>query len=153
MVKDLNGIMSTENLKKAEELLSGGGYTVVMCGDGEPYTSSERGVKPLVELVKGNRDMTGYSAADKIVGRAAAFLYVLLGVSEVYAGVMSEGAEKLLRAHGIKPFCGCLTEKIINRAGTGICPMENAVKDIPDDCPDKALTEILRTIAELAKGK
>ena len=143
----------TENLKKAKELLKKGGCTVVMCRGSELYTGDERGVKPLVGLVKENRDMTGYSAADKIVVRAAAFLYVLLGVGEVYAEVMSEGAEKLLRGHGITPFSGCLTERIINRAGTGLCPMENAVKDIPDDQPDRALTEILRTIAELSEGK
>ncbi|MDE7193063.1 MAG: DUF1893 domain-containing protein, partial [Oscillospiraceae bacterium] len=141
-------MMGTDNLKKAKELLESGGYTVVMCRGSELYTSSERGVKPLVELA-GKRDMTGYSAADKIVGRAAAFLYVLLGVREVYAGVMSEGAENLLIVHGITPFSGCLTEKIINRTGNGLCPMENAVRDIPDDQPDMALTEILRTMAEL----
>lgn len=142
----------TEDLKKARELLESGEYTVVMCRGSELYTSSERGVKPLVELVH-NRAMAGYSAADKIVGRAAAFLYVLLGVREVYAGVMSVGAEKLLRAHGIAPSFGCLAERIINRAGTGLCPMENAVKDIPDDRPDRALEEILRTIKAISKGK
>ena len=142
----------TGNLKKAKELLSGG-YTVVMCRDGEIYTSSERGVKPLVDLLKENRVMTGFSAADKIVGRAAAFLYVLLGVTEVYAEVMSEGAEKLLRGHNIEPSCGCLAEKIINRAGTGICPMENAVMDIPDESPDRALSEIICTISRLAADK
>lgn len=142
----------TEDLKKARELLESGEYTVVMCRGSELYTSSERGVKPLVELVH-NRAMAGYSAADKIVGRAAAFLYVLLGVREVYAGVMSVGAEKLLRAHGIAPSFGCLAERIINRAGTGLCPMENAVKDIPDDQPDRALEEILRTIKAISKGK
>lgn len=142
----------TEDLKKARELLESGEYTVVMCRGSELYTSSERGVKPLVELVH-NRAMAGYSAADKIVGRAAAFLYVLLGVREVYAGVMSVGAEKLLRAHGIAPSFGCLAERIINRAGTGLCPMENAVKDIPDDQPERALKEILRTIKAISKGK
>lgn len=142
----------TEDLKKARELLESGEYTVVMCRGSELYTSSERGVKPLVELVH-NRAMAGYSAADKIVGRAAAFLYVLLGVREVYAGVMSVGAEKLLRAHGIAPSSGSLAERIINRAGTGLCPMENAVKDIPDDRPDRALEEILRTIKAISKGK
>lgn len=146
-------INQTENLKKAKELLESGGYTLAMCKGEELYTSTERGVKPLVELLKESRSMSGFSAADKVVGRAAAFLYVLLGVSEVYGSAMSEGAEVLLRSQGIKSSYGCLTEKIINRAGTGICPMENAVKDIPDNCPEKAFMEILRTIKELSAGK
>ena len=38
---------------------------------------------------------------DKVVGRAAAFLYVLLEVKEIYAGVMSEGAADVLSKYGI----------------------------------------------------
>lgn len=141
------------DIEKAIELLERGGCTVAMCRGAELYTSAERGVKPLLELVRNNWNMSGYSAADKIVGRAAAFLYVLLGVAEVYAGVMSEGADKLLRAHGIKCSRGCLAEKIINRAGTGICPMEDAVKDIPDDRPEEALARILRTAEKLSANR
>ena len=146
-------INQTENLKKAKALLESGGYTVAMCSGEELYTSTERGVKPLAKLVKDNRNMSGFSAADKVVGRAAAFLYVLLRVSEVYGSTMSKGAEMLLCSHGIKCSYGRLAEKIINRAGTGICPMENAVRDVPDDCPEKALAEILRTIKELSAEK
>lgn len=55
-------------------------------------TSTERGVKPLLQWLDGENSVKGFSAVDKVVGRAAAFLYVLLEVKEVYAGVMSEGA-------------------------------------------------------------
>lgn len=144
--------VGTENLKRAVDILESGGVTVAMCRGGELYTSAERGVKPLLELVRENRDMSGFSAADKVVGRAAAFLYVLLGVAEVYGGAMSAGADRLLRRRGIKSSCGCLTEKIINRAGTGLCPMESAVADIPDDRPEEALAEILRTAEKLNSG-
>ena len=146
-------INRTEDIKRARDLLNSGGYTVVMCRGNELYTSVERGVKPLVELVKDKKDMSGFSAADKVVGRAAAFLYVLLGVNEVHGSAMSNGADKLLRAHGINCSCDCLAERIINRAGTGICPMENAVKDIPDDSPEKAFAEILHTIKKLSTEK
>ncbi len=53
-------INQTENLKKAKELLESGGYTVAMCSGEELYTSTERGVKPLAELVKDNRNMSGF---------------------------------------------------------------------------------------------
>jgi hypothetical protein len=43
-----------------------------------------------------------------------------------------------------------LTENIINRSGTGLCPMEEAVKDIDD--LKEALAAIQAKVAALAKG-
>lgn len=53
--------------------------------------------------------------ADKVVGRATAFLYCLLGVSEVYPNVMRRPAAQVLARHGIAAHCGKLVEGIINR--------------------------------------
>lgn len=122
----------TENLKKAVNLLETGGYTCVMCKDDQIVTSTERGVKPLLNFIEETRNKTadfqGFSAADKIVGKAAAFLYLTLGVSEVYAEVLSESAQKLFNMYEIQHSCKTLTSTIINRKGTGCCPMEEAVK-------------------------
>ena len=42
--------------------------------DGERIvTSRERGVRPLVELIASGADYNGWHAADKIVGKAAAY--------------------------------------------------------------------------------
>ena len=41
-----------------------------------------------------------------------------------------------------------MTEHIVNRTGTGLCPMENAVKDI--DEPKKAYHEVKKTLEMLA---
>ena len=78
-----------DNWEKAKTLLAEGGYTCVICGGDKVYTSHERGVKPLLELLEQGAELKGFSAADRVVGKAAAFLYVLLGVSAVYAGVIS----------------------------------------------------------------
>lgn len=45
---------------------------------------------------------------------------------------MSEAVKAFLEAHGIPCTCDVLTERIINRSGTDICPMEKAVADISD---------------------
>lgn len=45
----------------------------------------------------GKTNVKGCCAADKIVGKAAALLYVGLGVREVYASVMSRRGEETLK--------------------------------------------------------
>lgn len=85
-----------------------------------------------MKLLSSHTDCKDYSAADKIVGKAAAMLYVLLGVSEVYAQVMSESAQYTLARHGILPICDTSVKQIINRTGSDICPMEATVENIND---------------------
>ena len=52
-------------------------------------------------LIDSKKDYKGYSAADKIVGRAAAFLYTLLQVKNLYGETMSKGAVEILKNAGI----------------------------------------------------
>ncbi len=92
-------------------------------------------------------DLCGFCAADRIVGRAAAFLFVLSGVRALYAEVLSEGALQVLERHGIPVTYGTLTPYIVNRRGNGACPMETAVRDIND--PAAARTEIRQTMVRL----
>lgn len=131
----------------AKEMLSRGGYTLVVCSGGRVYISEEKGINPLLELVKSQDDWSGAYAADKIVGKAAAMLYTLLGVKAVFAEVLSEKAKEIFDKSGIEFECNTLTENIINRQGSGLCPMEEAVKDI--DNAEDALTAIENKIAEM----
>ena len=82
-----------------------------------------------------------------MVGRATAFLYVLLGVRSLYAHVVSEGALAVLRAHEIEAEYGSLVPYIINRKKDGICPFEEAVMQI--ETPEEALQAIYRKMAAL----
>lgn len=115
---------------KARAILEEKGCTCVVCRGEDVYTATERGVKPLLNWLDSGRDLKGFCAADKVVGRATAFLYCLLGVSEVYAHVMSRPAAEVLTNHGISSYAGMLTDGIINRKGTGPCPFEAAVMEI-----------------------
>ncbi len=120
------------DLTQAKALLSTGKYTCVLYRAGSKRTSAMRGVRPLVEWKESGEDFVGFSAADKVVGKATAFLYLLLGVRAVYAGVMSKGALSVLQNAGVEAEYGVLVEHIINRAGDGVCPFEQAVSDISD---------------------
>lgn len=135
------------NLEKAKEIFAQDDYTCVLAKDGEVYNSKERGVKPLLTWVLEPRKFIGFSAVDKVVGKAAAFLYVHLDVAQVYAKVISKPALAVLQSHNIEVCYDVLTDAIVNRAGTGFCPMETAVMDIADK--NDALTAIQKKVKEL----
>lgn len=135
----------------AKELLKAGNYTCVLKKDDVIYTSTERGIKPLVGWLKEGRDMHGFSAADKIVGKAAALLFVLAGVHDVYAPVMSAGAVSMFRKYDVDASYDLVVSNIINRTGDDICPMEKTVAQI--DTPDVAFEALQAKIRELAMRK
>lgn len=139
----------SDNLTKCREILKSGNFTLVLSDGKKFFTDKERGVKPLLDLLDGNTDLSGFSAADKVVGKAAAFLYVLLNIKEVYADVISTHALVVFEQHKIPVEYNTLTDKIKNRTGTGFCPMETAVLD--EDEPENALKKIREKAKELAQ--
>ena len=62
---------------------------------------------------------------------------------------MSSGGKRTLEEHGIVAECEVETERIINRLGTGMCPMEEAVEGI--DNPLEAECAIRRKLSDLSK--
>ncbi len=129
-----------KDLKNAKEILQNGNFTCVLCKDDICHTTTERGVKPLVRWLTEGTDLRGFSAADRVVGKATAYLYCLLGVRAVHSRVMSGAAARVLEENGIATSQDTLVENIINRQGTGICPFEEAVWEIQE--PQNALTAI-----------
>lgn len=134
------------DIEKAKELLTKG-FTCAFCKDEEMYTAKGKGIKPLLDLVEGEHSLKGFSAADTIVGKAAAMLFVLAGARAVYGEVMSEKGKGVLEKCGVDCSCGTLVSKIINRKGDGECPMEMAVKDANE--PEEALKKIKEKLSEL----
>ena len=93
-----------KDLEQAKALLENNEeYTCAACRAGESFASEEHGVRPLMRWLNEGTDLSGASAADRIVGKAAAFLYVLLGVRTVYAPLMSVPARETLRARHPQP--------------------------------------------------
>lgn len=91
--------------------------------------------------------LQGFSAADKVVGKAAALLFVRSGVRAVYAPVMSRQAVSVLSRNGIQAVYDTITEAILNRQGNGLCPMEAAVQGIEE--PEAAFTAVRETLCML----
>lgn len=138
------------NLVKACRMLTEQELTCAFVLDEKVYISKERGITPLLDCYNEKKMPEGFSAADKVVGKAAAFLYVLLGVKELYADILSVPALKVLQKYGITVSHGQLTDAIRNRTNTGFCPMETAVLDIEQ--PQEALCAIMKTKAVLQKA-
>ncbi|MBO5891318.1 MAG: DUF1893 domain-containing protein [Oscillospiraceae bacterium] len=136
--------------EKARQILEQGGHTCVLCCEEEFYTDDRRGVRPLLDFLERSRDWHRFCAADKVVGKAAAFLYQLMGVRALYAQVVSEPAAKVLKEAGIQLTYGTMVSAIRNRTDTGFCPMETAVWDLID--PEEALPVLKVTLENLAKN-
>ena len=139
------------HLITAWNLLESGNYTCVVCKEDTIYTTTHRGVAPLLNWLDEGTDLTGFSAADRVVGRGAAFLYCLLGIKEVRARVMSYPAMEVLRAYGIRAEADTFVDNIINRAGTGPCPFEAAVMHIQK--ADEALVAIRAKRRQMLEAK
>ncbi|MDE7163834.1 MAG: DUF1893 domain-containing protein [Clostridiales bacterium] len=113
------------DLQTAKNNLSG--HTICLCKSGECLYSDSRGIAPIMSYIDSGADLSGYSVADKVVGKAAALLFVKCGIKSVFAKTLSENGKRILERYGINCEYEVLTEKIINRAGTDICPMEKSV--------------------------
>ena len=137
----------TEELNLAAGLLRREKLTCVLIRGDTVLRSTERGIAPLLKLVESGTDVRGFSAADKVVGKATAFLYCLLGVKEIYAPVISTAALEVLNRAGISVTFDVETGMILNRRKTGGCPMETAVRGI-DDLP-AALAAIRETYQKM----
>ena len=138
-------------LRYAKDKLKSDGYSLVILADCNTITSRSRGISPLLEALEAAKETGDITAADKIVGKAAAMLYVLMGAKAVYAEVMSRSAKALLEQYGIEAAYDVLVENIINRRGDGLCPMEEAVRELDD--PQQAKAAILQKLEQLKNNQ
>lgn len=118
------------NLRKAKKLLDENDLTCALVSNAQTYTSVVRGIAPLIFCYRNKKIESSFSAADKVVGKGAAFLYVLLGAKEVFAKVISKPALEVLKKGGVCVTYDELVDYIKNRTKDGCCPMEFAVRDI-----------------------
>lgn len=123
------------------------GHSICLCRHGEIIFDDGKGISPMMKFIAADRDLRGYCAADIIVGKAAAMLFVKAGIAEVYGETMSEAGAEYLRSRNIPFSYEKLTDRIINRKGDGICPMEQTVSDISDS--EEGYTALKQKIAEL----
>ncbi len=142
--------MGQERMERAMRALEQGGTTfAAVLSDGRTVTSEKKGIAPMMELLEKDAGvLSGAFVADRVIGRAAAFLLEKGGAAGVYAGILSTHAREVLEKCGIPFSCGEEMPYIINRAGTGMCPMEACVLDLADAAA--AYEALRRKLAELS---
>ena len=131
-----------DELKK---LLESEKLTLVISDGKEYFTSREKGIRPLLNFAESGKSFL--AAADKIVGKAAALLYAFIGISALYAEVITHDAVRVCDIYGISVAFGVLTDKIVNREGNGLCPMEEAVSSVNE--PNSAVRAVKNRLNEL----
>ncbi len=98
---------------------------VVRCADGRCLILRQRGIRDLYDLLHdGRQPLRGAFIADKVVGKGAAALMIAGGVESLFADVISREALEILERYGVEASYATVTDHIINRAGTGRCPVE-----------------------------
>lgn len=126
-----------------------GEHSICLCRDGKYITDDGKGISPMMKFIAEGKELSGYCAADVIVGKAAALLFAKAGIKEVYGKTMSKSAVDFLKTNAIPYSYAILTEKIINRSGTDICPMEKTVAQI--DEPEQAYTALKTALENMKK--
>lgn len=104
------------------------------------------GIAPLLAVAEraDTRANIALDWGDKLVGRAAALLFTLVHPRSVFAATMSVSGVDVLRAAGIPFAYDALVPCVLNRDGTGMCPMEAAISDVDD--AHEALRMLERTV-------
>ena len=128
-------------------ILRTGNHSLVVGGE-IIHTYDGRGVSDLFRLSHESTSLLRDSRiADKVVGKGAAALMAWSGVGEVYADVISRPALSLLRDNGIPTTYTKLVPHIVNRTGTGMCPLET--RCLPCATVEECLVQIETFIEEM----
>ncbi len=132
------------NINDLKEILLNDNHTIVIYkNDASVFVSDDRGVVPLMKLLKEDKSQLLDSiVVDKVIGKAAALLMVFAGVKEVFTPTISSPAVEVFKNHDIKITFDSEVDRIINRKGDGLCPMETLCLDI--DNPEEAFFRISR---------
>lgn len=120
-----------EFMMRAKDFLTES-VTCVIKKENTILTSEKKGIAPMMRWIEEGLDLSGAEVADRVVGKAAAMLFVKAGIREVYAQIISIPGKEYLEDHGVDLTFDTLTDRIINRKGDGLCPMESTVMDMND---------------------
>lgn len=115
------------DLEYARKELQEKGLAFVIVKDEKVLAESdEKGVAPFFRAVDSLR-AKGVSVADKIVGKAVAFLCVYAEVASVYTPVVSEPAAGVLRENGVHLEADTTVSMILNKNKDDQCPVEQMI--------------------------
>ena len=86
------------------------------------YREHASGILPILHMLD-QKHLQGAHLADKVIGKAAALLMVRGGVTRVHALILSSHALQIFQRYDVSITYDELVPYIINRARTGMCPI------------------------------
>lgn len=141
--------MQESRLEQVKAALQGDLTFAAILKDGRLVTSEKKGITPMMALLaEEERILEEAVIADRVIGRAAALLMQKAGAAAVYGEVMSSHAIHAFEAAGLSFSYGKEVDYIINRAGTGMCPMEQTVLEITS--PEAAYVALKQKLMEFS---
>lgn len=136
-------------MEELREILQREACSCVIRKHGEIRIFRGKGVKDLYELYRQDPTfLNGAAIADKVVGKAAAALMILGGITSIYATIISTPALTLLKEKNIEVSYEKEVPYIINRAKDGWCPLEIAT--YPLNSLDDMLSSIVSFFQNLS---
>lgn len=102
--------------------------SLVVYKDGNTLEFSQSGIEPLLIYLEDN-DFKGARVFDRIVGRAAAYLYVYGNADYVNADTISKPAIEILKKNKIKYETKNIVDEILNKDKTDLCPFEKLTQN------------------------
>ena len=119
-------IMQKRDLELAKSKLLTEDLSLVIVKNGKViFETSMQGITGFLQAIeKQNKNLLAASAADKIVGVAAAMLFVYAGLSSIFALTISEAGIKVLEDNNVACVFDRKVLNILNRSKTDVCPFE-----------------------------
>ena len=121
--------MEADDLNVAKQRLKQKNLALVIAREGKVvFETSSRGIGGLLKAIEEfDKEMTGSSVADRIVGKAAALLCVFAGVVAAFAVTASEEGIRALRDNNVLCRFENRVPFILNYKRNDICPFEKLV--------------------------
>jgi hypothetical protein len=116
-----------KELENVKNLLYNNDYKIIVIKNGEViFTSFERGIKPIFDLQKEieHKAIKDSYVADRVIGKAAAFILSNLEIKGIYSELISEDALEIFSKNNIEVAYTKRVGKILNRAKSDLCPIE-----------------------------
>lgn len=139
----------------AAEILAAGNFSlVILTPEGKKYAFRGRGVADLYSVYRNSPEfLAGSDIADKVIGYGAALLMAAGNVGSVYSPVISRDAALLFEKHNVQYIAGNVVDYIINRSGTGRCPLESRLIPLKNQPIAEQLIEIDSFVTNLWLNK
>lgn len=129
-------------------------YSIIIFKESEiVFRSKQQGIAPLIQAIEENgiEKLAKSIVLDRVVGKAAALLFVFFKAKKVYAKIISESGLKVLMNNEIDTEFEKIVKNILNREGTDLCPFEKATIKISD--PREAFEMIKEMVTKMKKIK